>query len=104
MTEVEILDRFRRAHAALMDYRAIISPVADALAEMQSIDVFGEPGHYQGYLGGYDNGIDSVFLEVCGEAKISRDPESPIQKAHAFRDAWREKIGDACCVRLDGFG
>ena len=108
MTEIEIISAFKQAHAKLLEYRAIINPAADALADLQSIAVFGEAGHYAGYLGGYDNGIDSVFLHVRDDAPKKKDPpdtwSAPLQKAHRFRDEWRLKIGDECCVHLDGYG
>lgn len=108
MTETEILDRFRLAHLKLLEYRTIIQPVADALAELQSFAVFGRSGCYDGYLGGYDNGIDSVFLHVRDDAPKKKDPQdtwnAPLQKAHRFRDEWRLKIGEDCSVHLDGYG
>lgn len=97
MDEAEIIDRFKRAHAKLLEYREIIQPAADALAELKSIAVYGKPGCYDGDLGCFDGGIDVVCLHIKEDIPrpelFTRDENSPSRKAHRFTEEWYEKIG-----------
>lgn len=95
MTDEEIVQALKTADGLLEQYKATLRPVLDALANRKSVYVFGEPDHYRGEFGCFEEGADSLCIHIKDIEEIyglGTEEQGTRQKAaYRFEDEWREK-------------
>ncbi len=100
MKDEEIVEALQKGDRLMAEYKAALQPVLDELANRKSMHVFGEPGHYRGEFGCFEEGAESLCLhikdleEVFPEDPDKRDyqkTQALARKANEFEDEWRQR-------------
>ena len=67
MDDKEIVAAYKQCKQLLDEYKKIAQPLAEELAKRKSMYVFGKPGGYQGDLGCWEAGMDTICLHLTDE-------------------------------------
>lgn len=97
MTDQEILDGLKKADALLEEYKKIIRPIAEELAQQKSNAIYGKEDCYSGDLGCYESGCDCVCLHIKDHAmgKTWEEDQPFHDKAIDFDIMWSQKAMNA---------
>jgi hypothetical protein len=93
MTDKEIIDGLKEADACLQQYVKIVRLIAVELAIQKSEVVWGNTTSYDGDLGCYESGIDTICLHSAQDP-ISHDKDK-MHKAFEFDTSWYDRIRKA---------
>lgn len=96
--EREILAKLKEADGLLGQYRQAAQAIANDLAVLKSLYVFGRVGGYRGHLGCYEEGADKICLHIQPkfQGKSYRELERRIgSRPMDFEIAWARKANEA---------
>lgn len=71
MNDKDLVSGMKRCKKLLDEYAKAVRPLAEEMAKRKSIHVFGKPGGYDGDLGCWEEGIDTICLHLTDE--VGRD-------------------------------
>lgn len=102
MTEQELLGALIKADVLLAEYERVVKPVAEELARLKSLAIYGKEGCYSGDLGCWEEGINTVCLHIEDHARgQTLEEDRPFHdKAIDFGFEWSRKAQDAGVRRI----
>jgi hypothetical protein len=97
MTDEEIIETLKKADALLEEYKKIIQPAADELAKRKSIAIYGKEDCYNGDLGCWEVGCNTVCLHIKDQNRGETwEEDRPLHdKAIDFDIMWSRKADEA---------
>lgn len=90
-TEEQIIEQLKEADRLLAEYRKIVEPVAKALARHLNELIHEGAPYYDGELGCWEEGIDSICCHVRDEAGRDND-EGKSSRRYEWERQWWDKL------------
>lgn len=89
----------------LREHATKIQVVATTMAYMKSMVVYGEPGHYNGRLGGPEMGVDTIFLEHRGSFNDMTEEQRAraLEFDHDMDHRVADLLGEERLIHVDGY-
>ena len=91
MTDAEVLEKLKIADNLLTEYQKIVDELLPYLSAQKSNFVFSKPDGYEGHLGCYESGIDTLCIHITDDAREWRDQNEDFS-CYEWEREWAEKM------------
>lgn len=97
MNEKQIFEGLQKAQMLLVAYEETVKPIAEELARLKSLAVYGKEGCYSGDLGCWSTGINEICLHLKEAARGKSFEADKVyhEKAVEFEALWTQKTDQA---------